>query len=73
MTNEEIQRTIEFILKSQVDSVVRIDGLMEASKGILRVSRRLLTTTNELADSNRIMKELFVLQSRRLDRLEGQA
>ena len=73
MTNEEIQRTMEFILKSQADSFVQIEGLKEATKGLLEVSRRLVTTTSELVESNHIMKDLLVHQSRRLDRLEGQA
>ena len=81
MTPEEIQRTIDFILQSQANAAVRLEGLQEKLDTLVGVTAQFVTTMRVSEESNRGWKaradENFLLLTRiaashsnRLDRLE---
>ena len=70
MSPDDIERTMEFILRSQADSVARmgrveetIDSLSSITGDLVGVSRQFLSTHGEFREANRLM-------ATRVDRLE---
>jgi hypothetical protein len=63
MTPEELKRTMGFILRSQADSVVRMDRLAERDD-------RLQAQIDGLVSATR---DLLTISRHALDRLEGEA
>ena len=86
MTPEEIERTMEFILQSQSESLVRMDRLeakqatvtdqvqtlASATSDLASVSRHLVNVQGELIESNSLLRQLVESHSKRLDGLEGE-
>ena len=86
MTPEEIERTMDFILQSQAESLVRMDRLeakqatvtdqvqtlASATSDLASVSRHLVNVQGELIESNSLLRQLVESHSKRLDRLEGE-
>ena len=66
MTPEEINNTMDFILRSQADSVVRMDHLEERDE-------RLQAQIDSLASATRDLLTISRHTLDRLDRLEGEA
>ena len=99
MTPDETQRKIDFILRIQADTDIKLDrltsgldtltshvgtltshvdtltshfGTLASVTGdVVDLSRGMLDTQSELTESNRLLREMFMQQSARLDRLEG--
>jgi hypothetical protein len=66
MTPEEINRTMEFILRSQADSVIRMERFSERDE-------RLQAQIDSLASATRDLLTISRNTLDRLDRLEGEA
>jgi len=81
MNSDEINRTIDFILQSQANAAVRMDELEKRHYKLAETTNRQIqelseSTTRfqeEMKGFIRIVVPLLELQSKRLDRLEGQA
>ena len=61
MTNDEVERAIEFLLKWQSEFNIRLEKLTDSSERITKLTEELV------ADRQRIV-QLIELQSSRLDR-----
>ena len=68
MTPEEIQQTIDFILRSQADSTVRMDRMEERFQ---RQDERLQAQIDDLASATHDLLTVSRQTLDRLDRLEG--
>ena len=68
MTPEEIQRTMDFILKSQADSVVRMDRMEERFQ---QQDERLQAQIDGLTSATHDLLIVSRQTLARLDRLEG--
>ena len=71
MNEEQLQRTIEFLIKSQADSVVQNAIINENFQKQQVRQEKLENTVRELALLSRNLLEVEQIHSRRLDRLEG--
>ena len=75
MTSDEINRTIEFILKHQANAAALMEETDVQIKETGRQIRELTASTNrfqeEMKGFIKILVPLLEIQSRRLDRLEG--
>ena len=64
MTFEQMERTMQFILENQADSVTR-NAIIEEN------FKKLQTNMDTLVEVTRDMVSICQIHSRRLDRLEG--
>lgn len=58
-------------LTGRIDSLSSVASDLVSTTDLVGVSRHLLTTQDELAESNRLLVKLVTHQSQRLDRLEN--
>ena len=70
MTSEEINRTIEFLLQNQANHASRIE---ETEKQIRKLDVRANRFHEDMKGFIKTLVNLLEHQSKRLDRLEGQA
>ena len=84
MSPEEVQRTMDFILQSQANSTIRmeeieekhkkqqqeIDGLIEISHDLVRVSRANMQKADGLEENLKAIRRLLETSLRRINRLE---
>ena len=77
MNSDEINRTIDFILKNQANAATRMDEMEKLQEATSRQVRELSESTTrfqeEMKGFIRILVPLLENHSKRLDRLEGQA
>jgi hypothetical protein len=78
MTPEEIQRTMDFILRVQADAAARhdelngtVNTLSAITADLVEISRRSIERASRIEDSIVLLTRIADLQSQRLDRLEN--
>jgi len=78
MTNDEVERAIEFLLKWQAEFNLKLERLVDKVDGLAdRVDRltgsteRITTATEELLGDRQRILQLIELQSSRLDRQDS--
>jgi hypothetical protein len=80
MNSDEINRTIDFILRSQANAATRMDEMERhhwelaetTNRQIAELSASTSRFQEEIRGFIRILVPLLEIQSKRLDRLEGQ-
>ena len=80
MTPEQVQRTMDFILQSQANALIRMDRFHEElrqQKGVVEdlveISRNGVERNARMDEVMRMIAEILAMQSSRLTRLEDQS
>ena len=77
MNSDDINRTIDFILQNQANAATRMDEMEKRQETTDRQIRDLSDSTRRFQEEMKgfigILVPLLEVQSKRLDRLEGQA